>query len=566
MAERLEQLQKHLRPAPGWRRNFHDLNPTAFLPRAAEIMPDGLAIVHRSASEKDIQYTYRQFAERASDLAYYVKSHAFANVKRRSNTIAVLASNTPMVLEAYYGIVAAGGIVAAINYRLKAEEVAYIVRQSRADIVLVDREYVHLLDHVKQEVRVVVDDDDDGLTGDYARCLFEGRRYDESNGSRGWTGHTFEHVDENSVMALMYTSGTTGHPKAVEYTHRGVYLGALGNVVDSSLNCIDAFGRGGCKYLATLPYFHAIGWTMPYACVSVFATAYLLRKMDYGLIWRYLKLGITNLCCAPTVATFILEHPDCVKLEKPVRVTVAAAPPSPALFSAMIAKNLAPVHVYGLTETYGPLMKGYLRPEWLELEDRERFRLMARQGYGFTTSRAARVRVQAEDGVTWLDVRKDGSHAGEIHVQGNIVMQGYFDNSEATEKAFTADGYFRTGDIAVMHDDGAVEIRDRAKDEINTGGEKVSSIEIEAVLLRMPALVECAVVGKKHAVWGETPVAFVTTRAHTTAEEVRKFVKDHLAGYKVPSQVIFVSELPKTSTGKVQKNVLREQLNQTNGN
>lgn len=286
-----------------------------------------------------------------------------------------------------------------------------------------------------------------------------------------------------------------------------------------------------------------------------------LRKMDYAMIWRLLKEErITNMCCAPTVCTFLMNHESASKLDRPVRVTIAASPPSPALFRALINLNFAPVHVYGLTETYGPVMKGYFKPEWNDVRAEERFRYMARQGHGFATSRSAKVLKTDTQSSSMQEVTHDGQELGEIAIHGNIVMKGYLFDPAATKKTFNSEGYFMTGDLAVVHPDGYVEIQDRGKDIIISGGENISSIDTESVLLQHHAVLECAVVAKPDEKWGEIPVAFVTLKSKVTEEELIKHAKATLAGYKVPKEIYIVDDLPKTSTGKIQKNVLRAQL------
>lgn len=286
-----------------------------------------------------------------------------------------------------------------------------------------------------------------------------------------------------------------------------------------------------------------------------------LRKMDYAHVWRLLKdERITNMCCAPTVCTFLMNHESATRLEKPVRVTIAASPPSPALFRALIKLNFAPVHVYGLTETYGPVMKGYYMPDWNNAEEDARYKLMARQGHGFSTSRSVKVLKTDPETQIMTEVSPTGTEMGEIAIHGNIVMKGYLFDPEATQKAFNTEKYFLTGDLAVVHPDGYVEIQDRGKDIIISGGENISSIDTESAILQHPAVLECAVVAKADEKWGEIPVAFVTLKGEATVAELISHAKTKLAGYKVPKEIYVQKDLPKTSTGKIQKNVLRAQL------
>lgn len=353
--ERLKQVAAHILPADvrqaGPRsHNSHELNPTYFLPKAAQINPRQRAIVHHTSIDKRIERDYAQFSERSKNLAYFLKEECF---KPRQTSVALLGSNTPMILEAYFAIPAAGGIFVPVNYRLQKHEIQYIIKHSGASTVIVDREYYAMVSDL--DIKVIVDEDVDGSTGQYEDCLRVGAKLDKGE---GWDGLFHEHVDENDTMGVCYTSGTTGKPKGVEYTQRGVYLGAIGNLIDSSLNSADVFGNNACRYLHTLPMFHAAGWTYPWAVTLAMGTHVCLRKMDYSLIWKILKEDrITNMCCAPTVCTLLMNDKACTRLENPVRVTIAASPPSPTLFKSLIEKNFAPVHVYGLTETYGPVMK-----------------------------------------------------------------------------------------------------------------------------------------------------------------------------------------------------------------
>lgn len=306
--------------------------------------------------------------------------------------------------------------------------------------------------------------------------------------------------------------------------------------------------------------FHAAGWVYPWAVTLALGTHVCLRKMDYAHIWKLLKdERITNMCCAPTVCTFLMNHESSSRLDTPVRVTIAASPPSPALFKSLIELNFAPVHVYGLTETYGPMMKGYFMPEWNKEDDAKKYKLMARQGHGFSTSRSVKV-VKIDDSDNVTEVAHNGQELGEIAIHGNLVMKGYLNDPEATRKTFNSEQYFMTGDLAVVHTDGYVEIQDRGKDIIISGGENISSIDTESALMQHPAVLEVAVVAKPDEKWGEIPVAFVTLKTKVSPDELISHAKKSLAGYKVPKEVYIVDDLPKTSTGKIQKNVLRQKF------
>ncbi|ORY79539.1 AMP-binding domain protein [Protomyces lactucae-debilis] len=545
--------------------NYHELNPTQFLPKVAAINPDLPAILHYSANGTRLEYNYGEWSQRSCQLAYYMRKNTF----KRNNVVAILASNTPMMLEAYFAIPAAGGRFTALNYRLQKSDIHYCLRKTKASTVLVDREYYDLVKEMAGEVDIVVDEDIDGKTGAYAEMLQEGQRImDATAGTKGWAGLPYEEVDENSDFCYMFTSGTTSLPKAVTFTHRGVYMGALGNLIDSQLNCGDAFGGNNANYLWTLPIFHAAGWCFPWAVTLAQGRHITLRKMDYGNVWKLLnEEGVTHLCAAPTVCTLLINHPDARKLERPARVIVAASPPSASLFKSMHALNLNGIHVYGMTETYGPMMRGYFKPAWKEGSEADMYRNMARQGHGFSTSRAVMViKPQPEDHVhtgteQLVEVEHNGRELGEIAIHGNLAMKGYYDDVEATRLTFRSN-YLLTGDLAVVHPDGYVEIQDRGKDVIISGGENISSIEVESCILKMPAVLECAVVAKKDEKWGEIPVAVLTCKngQAVSQDEVIAWARKTLAGYKVPKEVVLVKDLPKTGTGKVQKNVLRAKI------
>ncbi|EXJ77489.1 hypothetical protein A1O3_09715 [Capronia epimyces CBS 606.96] len=540
--------------------NNHTLSPAFFLPRAAVIEPNAPAIYHRTANNKILRRTYIEFADRARGFAYYIKKKGYKRV-------GILCTNTPAFLEAVFGIGAAGAVNIAINYRLKPDDIAYIFDHADADAIVVDAEFIHLLDDYKAkhpDVPLIVDTDTDAiqgqLCGPFDEAVLEGLQYDTSQGSHGWNGLEAQAADELAVTALAYTSGTTARPKGVEYTHRGGYLAALGNVIESGLS----YHNGErCRYLWTLPMFHAMGWTYPWAVTAVRGTHYCLRKIDYPEIWRLLRdEGITHYCAAPTVNTLLCADSNATKLPKPVRVTVAASPPTAHLFEQMTNLNLHPVHVYGLTETYGPITKGYILPEWDNLPNvKEKYAKMARQGHGIVTSLPARViKTDLPEG-TIVDVEKNGQEIGEIVFIGNICARGYYKDEAATRKLF-AGGVQHSGDLAVWHPDGAIQILDRAKDIIISGGENISSVALESILVTHPEMLECGVAAVSDSHWGERPKAFITVKpgSKVTGEAVIKWARDHpgISRFMVPREVEIVPELPKTSTGKIRKNILRE--------
>ncbi|KAN0079697.1 hypothetical protein V8E54_004911 [Elaphomyces granulatus] len=534
--------------------NRHGLSPTIFLPRAASIEPEVQAIYHVTANQKVLRRSYIEFADRARGLAYYLKKHGY---KRTG----VLCPNTPGFLESIFGIAAAGGTNIAVNHRLKPAEVAYILAHSDAELIIVDQELVPLLDVYKSKnphVPYIIDIDTDEPRGQFNDAILEGLACDVETGGKGWNGLESEVADEDAVLALAYTSGTTARPKGVELTHRGCYLAALANVIESGLN----YHADRCRFLWTLPMFHAAGWTFPWAVTAVRGTHYCLRKIDYPHIWRLLKKErITHFNAAPTVNTFLCNAEEAERLPDPVRVTVAASPPSGHLFEQMTDLNLQPVHVYGMTETYGPITKAYYMPEWDAVPLKTKYQKMARQGHGFITSLPVRViKTGLPDG-SIIDVEQDGKEIGEVVFIGNICAKGYYKDPDATRKLLSG-GVLHSGDLAVWHPDGAIQVLDRAKDIIISGGENISSVALESMLVTHPGILEAGVVAVPDAHWGERPKAFVTVLPgkHVDGKEVIEWAKhvSDISKFMVPKEVEVVSELPKTSTGKVKKNILRE--------
>ncbi|PLB42035.1 putative AMP-binding domain protein [Aspergillus candidus] len=538
--------------------NFHTLSPTFFLPRAAAVEPEAEAIYHVTANKQVLRRSYMETADRARGLAFYIK-------KRGYKRVGILCPNTPAFLESIYGIAAAGAVNVSVNYRLKEDDIDYIFNHSDVDAIIADQEYLPLLQSFRStrpSFPVIVDTDTDAtegqLSGPFDEAVLEGLQHDVDTGSQGWVGLEAQAASEDDVMALAYTSGTTARPKGVEFTHRGCYLGTMGNVIESGLNQ----QQGRCRYLWTLPMFHAMGWTFPWAVTAVRGTHYCLRKIDYPEIWRLLKQEqVTHFNAAPTVNTLLCNAQEAERLSHRVYVTVAASPPSPHLFEQMTGLNLHPVHVYGMTETYGPITKGYHMASWENLPRDERYKRMARQGHGFVTSLPARViKTEVPEG-TIIDVSRNGKEIGEIVFNGNICARGYYKDPEATRKLF-AGGVLHSGDLAVWHPDGAIQIMDRAKDIIISGGENISSVALESMLVTHPDILEAAAIAVPDSHWGERPKAYVTVKPGKqlegpaviawarTVSEISKFM--------IPREVAVVPELPKTSTGKVQKNVLRE--------
>ncbi|KAG9242347.1 AMP-binding enzyme [Calycina marina] len=537
--------------------HIHQLSPTFFLERAAQIEPDAEAIVHMTANGKTLRRSYIEFADRARGLAYFLRKHGFQR-------IGVLAPNTPAFLESIFGIGLAGGTIVPVNYRLKMDDITYIFQYANVDSIIVDQEYVHLLDDFKEKnpgVPFIIDTDADktsgALSGPFDEAVLEGLNHDRGTEAKGWEGLKGQVEDEDGTIAIPFTSGTTARPKGVVYTHRGAYLAALGNVIESGLN----YHQGRCGYLWTLPMFHAMGWTFPWAVTAVRGTHYCLRKIDYPLIWNLLKTeNITHFNAAPTVNTLLCAAKEAAALEKPVRVTVAASPPTAHLFEQMSNLNLVPVHVYGLTETYGPITKGYHMPVWEVLPLKDKYNRMARQGHGFITGLPVRIIKPDLPGGVMVDVAKDGKEIGEIVFFGNICAKEYLGDPEATRKLF-AGGGLHSGDLAVWHEDGSAQILDRQKDIIISGGENISSVALEAMLVQHPSVLEAGVVSVVDSHWGERPKAFITVKdgQSLTGQELIEWAKHEssISKFMVPREVEVVQELPKTSTGKVKKNVLR---------
>ncbi|KAA8568614.1 hypothetical protein EYC84_007628 [Monilinia fructicola] len=552
---------------PSSKHHIHTLSPTFFLHRAAAIEPEAPAIHHVTANGQTITRSYQEFADRARGLAYYLKKH---KLKR----IGILAPNTPAFLESIFGVAAAGGIHVGVNYRLKGDDIVYIFEFAEVDAVIVDRELVGLLDGFRRRnggVKIIVDDDTEKDEGEFDRAVLEGLSLDVEGGGKGWDELHAQADDEDGTIAIPFTSGTTANPKGVVYTHRGSYLAAMGNVVELGLN----FHKGRCGYLWTLPMFHGVGWTFPWAVTAVRGTHFCLRKIDYPLIWKLLKSQpITHFNAAPTVNTLLCASKEAAKLPYPVRVTVGGSPPTAHLLETMTNLNLDPYHLYGMTETYGPITKSYRMPNWEELPPKVKYARMVRQGHAFLTSLNIRVIKPDQPPDQLIDVARNGQEIGEIVFVGNTCAKEYYNDKEATAKGF-AGGVLHSGDLAVWHEDGSAQVLDRAKDIIISGGENVSSVALEDRLVQHDCVLEVGVVAARDEKWGERPVAFITVNERGKAggfgdakkdalglkgEDVIRWAKEEgcISGFMVPKEVVVVPELPKTNTGKIKKNVLRE--------
>jgi fatty-acyl-CoA synthase len=503
-----------------------ELNPVDFLQRAASMYPDKAAVVSGKR-----RYSYGELAERSWRLANALRSAGLA----KGDRVATLLFNSPEMLEAHFGVPAAGGILVAVNHRLSSAEIGYILEHSGARFLLVHAELEGL---VAPGGVTVIRCEDTGAPGDpYEEFLASAAPVRPES----WLEH------EEETISVNYTSGTTGRPKGVQYTYRGAYLNALSEVIVAGMGT-------GSAYLWTLPMFHCNGWCFPWAVTAAAARHVTIRAVDPGLIWELIDgEGVTHYNGAPTVHLMVINHPRAHRLERPVTAMIAAAPPTPTLLGRMSELNFRIVHVYGLTETYGPITMCPEQEGWPELPVEQRAKNLARQGQAYPSADLVRV-VDAD----LNDVPRDGATMGEVVMRGNNVMSGYFEDEGATAAAF-AGGWFHSGDLAVWHPDGNIELRDRGKDVIVSGGENISSIEVEQAITAHPAVLECAVVGIPHPHWGERPKAFVTLNegSTATAEELMAFCRGRLAHYKCPDVIEF-GPLPKTSTGKVQKFRLRD--------
>jgi len=520
------------------RANRAELTPLSFLERASVAFGQRPAVLH---GERRINYA--ELRQRVHRQATALRAAGLAQGDR----VAVLAPNSPMLLEAHFGVPLAGGVLVPINTRLASSEVGYILAHSGARAILIDTELTPLLASVIEDcpdlttiVTMADSASESAVAGvDYEVFLQTGT--DDAGPP--------PLIDENEPISINYTSGTTGKPKGVICTHRGAYLNALGVALELRMGPDSV-------YLWTLPMFHCNGWCCTWGVTAVGATHVSMRRVEPATVWSLIdRQHVTHFCAAPTVVVALANDPSATRQTRsqPIRLATGGAPPSPTTVAQMAALGLEVIHLYGMTETYGPSISCAWWPEWDDLPLAEQAEIKSRQGVPHPGVAGARI-VDA----SMREVPFDGATIGELVVQGNTVCAGYYRDPEATQEAFRG-GWLHTGDLGVRHPDGYIELRDRAKDVIISGGENISTIEVEQVIVRHPAVLEAAVVGIPDERWGEVPKAFVTLKqgATVSAEELIDFCRQNIAHFKAPRAVAF-GELPKTSTGKIQKFVLRE--------
>jgi fatty-acyl-CoA synthase len=522
--------------------NYQPLTPISFLERAAAVFPDHVAIIHGP-----MRRTYREFYARSKKLGSALAARGI----KRGDTVAVLLANTPAMLECHYGVPMTGGVLNTLNTRLDAATIGFSLDHGEAKIVIVDKEFSKMAKEALKLCKVkplVVDYDDPEYKGDgekvgtldYEALVAEG----DENYARQAPG------DEWDAISLNYTSGTTGDPKGVVYHHRGAALLATGNVLTGSM-------KKHAVYLWTLPMFHCNGWCFPWSISVCSGTHVCLRQVRASLMFDLIaEHKVTHLCGAPIVMATLLNAPEAEKKPLPhvVEFFTAAAPPPEAVLSGMKDAGFNVTHLYGLTETYGPAAVNDWHQEWDLLPPAAQAAKKARQGVTIAPLEG----LEVMDPDTMKPVPRDGETMGEVMFRGNVVMKGYLKNPKSTNAAF-AGGWFHSGDLGVMHPDGYIQLKDRSKDIIISGGENISSIEVEDALYKHPSVQAAAVVAKADDKWGETPCAFIELKPGKSAskDELIAHCKTNLAGYKVPRHIVFV-ELPKTSTGKIQKFKLRE--------
>jgi len=511
------------------------LTPLEFARRARKLYPEREGVV-----DGELRLTYAQFFDRVDRWSSGLQRLGI----RQGDRVAYLAPNTHAQLESFYAVPQIGAVLVPLNYRLTADDFAYLINHSGARIVCAHGDYLEAIEGIRSQLPGV--EHFVALEGTHAGWLdYETLLAESAN------DFARPEIRESDLLTINYTSGTTSRPKGVMITHRNAYMNSVGTLVHQPMTCAD-------RYLWTLPMFHANGWTFVWTVTAAGATHVCLRKVEARAVFELIaKERVTMLCAAPTIFISLANAPSELRRSAPrgIRIVTAGAPPAASTIERL-EDDLGWVitHVYGLTETTPFITVCEPRPEHVDLTSRERATIKARQGVELITS--GELRVIDDEG---NEVPHDGVTQGEIVARGNVIMAGYYNDPEATEQAMRG-GWFHTGDAAVVHADGYVEIRDRLKDVIISGGENISSVEIEGVLLRHPAVQEVAIVGLPHERWGEAPHAFVVLKAdaNTTEDELREFARANLAHFKAPHSVTFIDELPKTATGKIQKYVLRE--------
>jgi fatty-acyl-CoA synthase len=525
--------------------NYVPLSPLTYLERSAFIYPNRVSVIHG-----DLQYTWKQTYERCRRLASALKGRGIGV----GDTVATMLPNIPAMYEAHFGIPMAGAVANTLNTRLDAEAIAFMLQHGEAKVLLTDPEYsdtitkaLSLLDEDKRPY--VIDVADATFTGGAMIGQIE---YEDflKNGDPNFAWQLPD--DEWNAIALNYTSGTTGNPKGVVYHHRGAYLNAASNIISWGM-------PPHAVYLWTLPMFHCNGWCFPWTMAANAGVNVCLRRIDVKMIFDLIKQHkVSHFCGAPIVHGMLINAPaeQRAGIEHKVSALIAGAAPPAAIIEGMERMGFDITHVYGLTETYGPASVCAKQPEWKDMSIEQQAERNGRQGVRYHMQEA----ICVMDPVSLDPVPWDGETMGEIMFRGNLVMKGYLKNEKATEESF-AGGWYHTGDLAVVHSDGYVKIKDRSKDVIISGGENISSLEVEDVLYRHPSVVAAAVVAMPDKKWGEVPVAFIELKdgANPTEQEIIEFCREHMARYKVPKSVFF-GALPKTSTGKLQKYVLRQQM------
>ena len=522
--------------------NFTPLTPLSFIERTARVFPDHTAVVHG-----ETQRSWTETYQRCIKLASALNRRGI----NKGDTVAVMLPNVPASLEAHFGVPMCGAVLNTLNIRLDAKTIAFILDHGEAEVLLTDKEFAPIVNEALSlcKAKPLVIDVDDALAPD-GELL--GEIEYEAFLAEGNTGYDWQYPEnEWDAISLNYTSGTTGNPKGVVYHHRGAALNSLGNITAWAMPQRP-------KYLWTLPMFHCNGWCFPWTVTALAGTHICLRRTEPGPIYQsIIDHQITHMCGAPIVMGMLVNASSQEQKTLPhsVKILTAGAAPPSAILEQIETLGFDVTHAYGLTECYGPGVVSEWHPEWDELPTAEKSAKKARQGVPYLVMQDLTVM----DPETMQKTPADAQTMGEVFMRGNNLMKGYLKNETATEKAFLG-GWFHTGDLGVMHPDGYIELKDRSKDIIISGGENISTIEVEGVLYQHPAVAEAAVVAKPDEKWGETPCAFVALKeeAESSEEELIQFCRDNLAHFKCPKKIVF-AELPKTSTGKIQKFILREQ-------